>query len=136
MKMNRIPPVVILIILLATGIVQSQVSEKWLYGEWKGVKKELRDGNTGEDYTIDGKAYKANTILEFRRDGIVSDLLNKGEYKYRIKSNFLQIGNREYVIEKLNASELILLDYDSDHPDDPFAFRIFYKKKEKSKELE
>jgi hypothetical protein len=44
----------------------------------------------------------------------------------------LSIGDRRYLVDKISKTELVLIDYSEDDPNDQTAFRTFYVRIEKS----
>lgn len=127
MRVNKIT-LLGLLMVVAINCCHPQSSEELLIGVWRGVKQELRDGETGEKYTLDGKPYKVNVLLEFQNDGTVIDLVINEKFHFSVEDRLLNIGNRHYVIEKLTNNELVLLDFSKDDNENPFAFRIYYER--------
>lgn len=103
-----------------------------LTGEWHCYKKELKNGETGENTNLDGKPYKPNMKLTFSKQKLIMDIANGKlirEGKYTVKNNILSFDNKEYLIEGITEKELILLELGSDSLlGDEFNFRRYFKK--------
>lgn len=94
-----------------------QTNSNELIGEWECYHKELEDGTTkstdlfsGEEfeYSCDGLSIKLNS--DFSGTESIGGL----KFKYVINDSILSLGNRNYVIEKLTKTELIIRDYNSE----------------------
>jgi hypothetical protein len=116
--------------LLVIGFFQchSQTNDLLILGKWKGVKKELKNGETGENYTSDGKPYSNPMTISFNDDGTGYEEYGDEDFIYEIKDEYINIGNRTFVIEKLDKSELILLEFDKYTPNDPLATRLYFER--------
>jgi hypothetical protein len=121
--------VFIILFSIAIGLVndlKGQSFNKILIGTWKGIKQDLRNGETGEKYTLDGKPYSTDEVLKFLPEGKGDDLTNKMSFVYSLNGKILTIGDRQYYIDKLTKTELILIEYSENDPENPMAFRTFY----------
>jgi len=86
-----------------------------LIGSWECYHKELEDGETGENRTLDGRPYSCDDLKITLGSDLTGTESSGGlEFKYSIKDSLLYLGNRVYVIEKLEKQKLILRDYDPD----------------------
>tara|TARA_R110002033_G_scaffold161816_1_gene198462 strand:- start:61 stop:441 length:381 start_codon:yes stop_codon:yes gene_type:complete len=107
--------ITISIIILTSCIGMKNVSNE-LVGKWECYHKELEDGTTKSTDLFSGEEF------EYSCDGITivlnSDFTgidNTGiKFKYQKNDSILNLGNRNYVIEKLTKTELVIRDYDSD----------------------
>ncbi|TRX50924.1 hypothetical protein FNH22_25055 [Fulvivirga sp. M361] len=107
---------------------QPTSSTEIIYGSWEAYKKVLRNGETGEKYTFDGKPYRTSLKFDLFEDGRGFEYSNNTEFQYSVRDSILILGNRNYIIENLDAESLILLEYNEDHPENPMAFRLFFKR--------
>ncbi len=110
---------------------QHNISEL-LIGKWEGYKMDKRNGDTGEDITLDGKPYTTETILEFYGDGKGYDYDSDTYFRYFIENNIILMGNRFWEIEKITEEELILVEYDLEYGPSEFDFRSYFRKVKKS----
>lgn len=129
-KMKKI--IISVVIVLLSIIVYAGTVTYDLKGKWTAYKKTLKDGSTGENITLNGTLFKANMDLYFRDDISVEVL--EGQYrvdvKYKRYNDTLEMGNRKYLIEKLNDEFLTLLEIDKTLNSD-IVFRLFFKRIEK-----
>lgn len=125
--MNRLKSI-LLLLLFCVGIMTVTGQDiKCIDGYWKSVKKELKNGEDGKNTTLNGEAYKPSMELHFTKNKVVfSQGGPKIELDYEILEQYLYIGNRKYLIEKLDDTMLVLLEID----DSPFSveFRRYLKK--------
>ena len=79
-------------------------------GTWKCIKKETKDGNDGSNLTFTGQPYtcRVNITLLAQGNGIENNANEK--FKYSLKDSILTLGNRQYIIEKLNKTTLVILE--------------------------
>ena len=107
--------ITILIIILSSCVGLKNVSNE-LVGKWECYHKELEDGTTKSTDLFSGEEF------EYSCDGITIELNSDFtgtddtgvKFKYQKKDSILNLGNRNYVIEKLTKTELVIRDYDSD----------------------
>lgn len=107
---------------------QAQNNQKLLLGKWVGTIEETRSGNRK---LKGGRDRKELGVYEFKQNGIVVDNTlspSKTEYKYILKGSILYLGSLKFKIEKINSSELVMIDYDEKDPNNPLAFRHYFKK--------
>jgi len=109
----------------------AQSESTFIIGRWKGVKMDLRNGETGEKYTLNGQPYETDDEMVFQADGKVNDITNKMIFSYKINSKILSIGDRKFIIQRLLDSEMVLIEYSEDDPENPLAFRTYYVKEKK-----
>jgi len=109
----------------------AQSENTFIIGRWKGVKMDLRNGETGEKYTLNGQPYETDDEMVFQADGKVNDITNKMIFSYQINSKILSIGDRKFIIQRLLDSEMVLIEYSEDDPENPLAFRTYYVKEKK-----
>ena len=119
----------ICLILFFSTSCNSQTKEELILGKWIGVKKELKNGETGEKYTLDGKPYTNPIVIIFSDDLTGYDEYGGDEFVYKFENEFIILGNRTYVLELLTDNELVLLEYDKYDPDDEMAIRLFFEKR-------
>lgn len=103
--------------------------EKLILGRWNGTKKETKNGN---GYLRNGKPNKELAVYEFLSDKTIIDYTFAPEvskYSYSIKNDILTLGKIKFKIEKIDAKELILLDYNEKNPKSPLVFRHYFVKK-------
>ena len=104
------------IIILTSCIGLKNVSNE-LVGKWECYHKELEDRTTKStdlfsdeefEYSCDG------LIIELKSDLTGSESIGGITFEYKRNDSILSLGNRNYVIEKLTKTELVIRDYDSD----------------------
>ena len=103
------------IIILTSFIGLKNVSNE-LVGKWKCYHKELEDGTT-KSTDFDGNEFEyscGGLIIELKSDFTGSESIGGLNFKYKKNDSILKLGNRNYVIEKLTKTELVIRDYDSD----------------------
>ncbi|GAB3341117.1 hypothetical protein GCM10027429_29090 [Marivirga atlantica] len=101
---------------------------KLLIGSWECYHKELEDGETGENMTLDGQPYSCDDLTISLSSDLTGTESGGGlEFMYSIKDSLLYLGDRIYVIEQLEKQNLILRDYDPDQ-DKLSVFRRKFKK--------
>lgn len=107
--------VIISIFISLSLSCSSQTSSDLIIGEWTCYHKELEDGNTGEDYTLDGKPYSCDELtIRLSEDNVGWESMGDSEFRYQLNDSILTLGNRRYVVEKLNSEKLILRDLKSE----------------------
>jgi len=107
--------ITISIIILTSCIGLKNVSNE-LVGKWECYHKELEDGTTKSTDLFSGEEF------EYSCDGITIELNSDFtgiddtgiKFKYQKNDSILNLGNRNYIIEKLTKTELVIRDYDSD----------------------
>tara|TARA_R110002124_G_scaffold146831_2_gene312081 strand:- start:22 stop:402 length:381 start_codon:yes stop_codon:yes gene_type:complete len=107
--------ITISIIILTSCVGLKNVSNE-LVGKWECYHKELEDGTTKSTDLFSGEEF------EYSCDGITIELNSDFtgiddsgiKFKYQKNDSILNLGNRDYVIEKLTKTELVIRDYDSD----------------------
>ena len=107
--------ITISIIILTACVGLKNVSNE-LVGKWECYHKELEDGTTKSTDLFSGEEF------EYSCDGITIELNSDFtgiddtgiKFKYQKNDSILNLGNRNYVIEKLTKTELVIRDYDSD----------------------
>ena len=120
------------IFVFISSQAQKKDNKGLIIGTWKGVKKELKNGETGENHTFDGKPYKTTEVITLKKDGTGIEYSLGLTFTYSFSGDILVLGNRKYLIEKLTGNELVLLEYSDNYPDDPLAFRTYFVKEKKS----
>lgn len=104
--------------LLISQSILSQMNEENLLGTWKLFKIESRLKNMTplsedpNDSIQKARALKSDIILEFQEDKVLNFTQRGSSFKtnYDVKDSILKLGNRHYKIIKLSDSELILKD--------------------------
>ncbi|GGG41153.1 hypothetical protein GCM10011344_47540 [Dokdonia pacifica] len=111
--------VIVLFLFIITGIISCQNSKnnsQDLFGKWKCHHKELEDGTTKSTDIFSDEEFEFScnrlTII-LKSDFTGSESLSESNFKYHINDSILTLGNRQYIIEKLTNTELIIRDYDS-----------------------
>ncbi len=103
-------------ITFLTSCLNLQNNSNDLIGKWECYHKELEDGTTKStdlfseeefEYSCDG------LILELKSDFTGLESIGGLNFKYQRKDSILNLGNRNYIIEKLTKTELVIRDYDS-----------------------
>ena len=100
-----------------------------LIGRWVSVRVELKNGETGEKYTYDGKPYPIGDTLVFVNDTQMYDSRANFTSFYKKSGNVLYLGDRKFLIEKFKLAELVLLE--NDDPLDTNPFRTYYSRVKK-----
>lgn len=86
-----------------------------LFGRWECYHKELEDGTKKSTDLFSGEASEISCddlILELKSDFSGSESIGGITFKFEMNDSILTLGNRNYVIEKLSTSELIIRDFD------------------------
>ncbi|UMB61413.1 hypothetical protein MHL31_04215 [Lutibacter sp. A80] len=107
--------ITISIIILTSCVGLKNVSNE-LVGKWECYHKELEDGTT-KSTDFDGNEFEyscSGLIIELKSDFTGSESIGGLNFKYKKNDSILNLGNRNYVIEKLTKTELVIRDYDSD----------------------
>ena len=108
--------ITISIIILTSCVGWKNVSYE-LVGKWECYHKELEDGTTKSTDLFNGEEFEYSCdglIIELKSDFTGSESIGGINFKYKKTDSILNLGNRNYVIEKLTKSELVIRDYDSD----------------------
>jgi hypothetical protein len=104
------------IIILTSCIGLKNVSNE-LVGKWECYHKELEDGTTKSTVLFSGEEFEYSCdglIIELKSDFTGSESIGGLNFEYKKNDSILNLGNRNYVIEKLTKTELIIRDYDYD----------------------
>jgi hypothetical protein len=105
-----------IIIILTSCIGLKNVSNE-LAGKWECHNKELEDGTTKSTDLFSGEEFEYSCdglIIELKSDFTGSESIGGLNFEYKKNDSILNLGNRNYVIEKLTKTELVIRDYDSD----------------------
>ena len=105
-----------ILIIILTSYIGLKNDSNELVGKWECYHKELEDGTTKSTDLFSGEEF------EYSCDGITIELNSDFtgiddtgiKFKYQKNDSILNLGNRDYVIEKLTKTELVIRDYDSD----------------------
>lgn len=108
--------------LIACG----QSGSKELVGKWVSVRVELKNGDTGEKYTLDHKPYQIGDTLVFIDEKKVYESFAKTYSRYIKKGNSLYLGEMKFIIEKKTESELVILE--SEVLGEISQMRTYYRK--------
>ena len=103
-----------IIILTSCNVLKNGSNE--LVGKWECYHKELDDGTT-KSTDIEGNEFEyscGGLILELKSDLTGYESIGGLNFKYKKNDSILNLGNRNYVIEKLTKTELVIRDYDSE----------------------
>ena len=87
-----------------------------LIGKWQCYHRELEDGTTKGTDAFSGKEFEYSchgVIIELKSDFTASESMNGLSFKYQRNDSILKLGDRNYIIEKLTKTELVIRDYDS-----------------------
>ncbi len=93
-----------------------QTNSNELIGEWECYHKELEDGTTKSTDAFSGKEFEYSCdglIIKLNSDFSGTESIGGLKFKYQRNDSILNLGNRNYIIEKLTNTELIIRDYDS-----------------------
>ena len=104
------------IIILTSCIGLKNVSNE-LVGKWECYHKELEYGTTKSTDLFSGEEFEYSCdglIIELKSDFTGSESIGGLNFEYKKNDSILNLGNRNYVIEKLTKTELVIRDYDSD----------------------
>jgi len=88
-----------------------------LIGKWKCYHKELEDGTTKSIDLFSGEEFEYSCdglTIELKSDFTGLESIGGLNFKYQRNDSILKLGNRNYIIEKLTKTELVIRDYDSD----------------------
>jgi len=121
---------IIFTISILASFTSLQNDSNELIGKWECYQKELEDGTTKNTDLFSGEEYEYSCdglIIELKSDFTGSESIGGLNFKYQRKDSILNLGNRIYIIEKLNKTELIFRDYDSDGTN-LFIYRRKFKK--------
>ena len=93
-----------------------QTSSNDLIGEWECYRKELEDGTTKSTDAFSGEEFEYSCdglIVKLNSDSTGTESIGELNFKYQRNDSILSLGNRNYIIEKLTKTELIIRDHDS-----------------------
>lgn len=123
----RIITAILLVLLINCNQKAQDVT---LSGKWVSVRVELKDGDTGERFTLDGKPYPVGDTLTFVDSKNVIDSGSGEVSPYKVSGKTLKIGYGKFFIEKLTPTELVLLEDEANYEDsfEPLSFRTYYTK--------
>jgi len=106
-----------IIIAFLTSCINLQGNSNDLIGKWECYHKELKDGTTKSVDAFSGEEFEYSCdglIIELKSDFTGSESIGGITFEYKKNDSILSLGNRNYVIEKLTQTELVIRDYDSD----------------------
>ncbi|WP_299684579.1 hypothetical protein [uncultured Dokdonia sp.] len=127
--------VIVLLLCIITDVTSCQNSQNNshdLFGKWQCYHKELEDGTTKSTDLFNGEEFEFSCdrlTFILRSDFTGSESLNGLNFKYKRNDSILTLGNRQYIIEKLTNTELIIREYDTKQIS-LSTFRQKFKKKE------
>jgi len=111
--MNSLQKYTVLLFLLLNFVEDAFAqNQSMIIGDWVSIKKETYEGGSGENMTINGKAYTIDIQFNFKLKNSV-EVFEYGErvdVEYSLKGDVLQVGFRKYLIERLSKDELVLTD--------------------------
>ena len=122
---------IIIITFLASNL-NFQSNPNDLIGKWECYHKELEDGTTKSTDLFSGEEFEYSCnglIIELKSDSTGTESIGGLNFKYQKKDSILSLGNRNYIIEKLTKTELVIKDYDSNGTN-IFNYRQKFKKTE------
>ena len=122
----------IFILTFLASCLNLQDNSNDLIGQWECYHKELEDGTTKSTDLFSGEEFEYSCdglIIELKSSFTGSESIGGLSFKYQRNDSILNLGNRNYIIEKLTKSELIIRDYNSDGINIS-NFRQKFKKKE------
>ena len=108
--------ITISIIILTSCIGLKNVSNE-LVGKWECYHKELEDGTTKSKDLFSGEEFEYSCdglVIELKSDFTGSKSIGGLTFEYKKSDSILSLENRNYVIEKLTKTGLIIRDYESD----------------------
>lgn len=121
---------IIIITFLASSLEFQQNSNN-LTGKQECYHKELEDGTKKGTNLLSGEEFEYSCdglIIELKPDFTGKESIGELSFRYQKKDSILKLGNRDYIIEKLTPTELIIRDYDSNGIG-IFNFRQKFRKK-------
>ena len=122
---------IIIITFLASNL-NFQSNPNDLIGKWECYHKELEDGTTKSTDLFSGEEFEYSCnglIIELKSDSTGTESIGGLNFKYQKKDSILYLGNRNYIIEKLTKTELVIKDYNSNGTN-IFNYRQKFKKTE------
>ncbi|MEP2935775.1 MAG: hypothetical protein ABJM06_14820 [Gilvibacter sp.] len=105
----------ILAIFILFSFQISNSLQEGLVGTWECYHKEKEDGTTKSTDLFTGEEfeYSCNGLsLEFNSDFSGVESLNGLAFNYSLKDSILTIGNRTYILELLDDTEMVMRNYD------------------------
>ena len=109
--------IITLSIIILTSCIALKNESNELVGKWECYQKELEDGTTKSTNLFSGEEFEYSCdglIIELKSDFTGSESIGGITFEYKKNDSILNLGNRNYVIEKLTNTELVIRDYDSD----------------------
>ena len=103
-------------IIILTSCISLKNTSNELVGKWECYHKELEDGTTKSTDLFSGEEFEYSCdglIIELKSDFTGSESIGEESFEYKKTDSILNLGNRNYVIEKLTKTELVIRDYDS-----------------------
>lgn len=103
-------------IIILTSCISLKNTSNELVGKWECYHRELEDGTTKSTDLFNGEEFEYSCdglIIELKSDFTGSESIGKKTFEYKKTDSILNLGNRNYVIEKLTKTELVIRDYDS-----------------------
>jgi len=94
-----------------------QDRSNYLVGKWKCYHRELEDGTTTSTDLLSREEFEYSCnelVIELKSDLTGWESANGLKFKYQRNDSILNLGYRDYIIEKLTKTELVIRDYDSD----------------------
>ena len=107
----------IIILVFFFSLLNPKNHSNDLFGKWECYHKELEDGTTKSTDLFSGEEFEYSCdglIIELKSDFTGSESIGGLTFEYKKTDSILNLGNRNYVIEKLTKTELVIRDYDSD----------------------
>jgi len=108
--------ITIFILTILASFINFQTNSNDLIGNWKCYHKELEDGTTKSTDAFSGEEFEYSCdglTLILKPDFTGTESIGGLNFKYKRNDSILNLGNRNYVIEKLTKKELVIRDYDS-----------------------
>ncbi len=110
-------PLITIAIIILVSCQSLKINSNKLVGKWECFHKELEDGTTKGTDLFSGEEFEYSCdglIIELKSDFTGSESIGGLNFKYQKNDSILNLGNRNYIIEKLTKAELIIRDSDSD----------------------
>lgn len=104
-------------LILLASCFNLQNNSNNLIGKWKCYYKELEDGTTKSIDLFSGEEFEYSCnglVIELKPDFTGLESFSGLNFKFQRNDSILRLGNRNYIIEKLTKTELIIRDYSSD----------------------
>ena len=124
--------ITLFILTILASFLNFQSSSNDLIGNWKCYHIELEDGTTKSTDAFSGKEFEYSCeglTLILKPDFTGTESIGGLNFKYQRKDSILSLGNRNYIIEKLTKTQLVIRDYDSNGTN-LFNFRQKFKRTE------